>query len=151
MHIIYHCVDGCHASSTAAAIHLNMLPMDEKPSYHDIMNVPFFDSLNETDRGKIIYRGIDEFGNKVYTLSRKYIPHILLPTLIDVWKAVEQNRKELLLVNTQSCVNNLMKTGSLLSRKLNQVRVGRPLVSKATLYSYNRISNIVKHTKYSLH
>ncbi len=108
-HIIYHCFDGCHSSSVATAIHLNMLPEDHRPSYHDIMHIPFFDNLEETDKGKIIYRGTDEMNNKVYTLSRKYISHIVLPTLLDVWKILGQKKSQLMLINTQHCVNNYMK------------------------------------------
>jgi len=150
LHIIYHCCEGCYSSATAAAIHLDLLPMDRKPSYHDLINVPFYDNLKETDRGKIILRGTDEIGNKVYTLSRKYIPHIILPAIIDLWRELEQNENDLMLVNTQYCVNRGIKTGGFLSKRLNITSLGKPLTAKATLHSYYKIANIVKQTKQSL-
>lgn len=150
MHIIYHCVTGCHSSSTAAAIHLGLLPEEYKPSYHDLVNVPFYDGLEEKDRGKIILRGTDKKGNKVYTLSRKYIPHLILPLVLDTWNVLNQAEKDLMLINTQPCVNGSMKFGGYLSRKLKMIKTGRPIVAKGTLYTYENIANIVKNTKKQL-
>ncbi|WP_432408799.1 DUF3189 family protein [Wukongibacter sp. M2B1] len=147
MHIVYHCATGCHSSSTAAAMHLDLLPIDTKPSYHDLINVPFYDELEETDRGRLILRGTDIKGNKIYTLSRKYIPHLVLPVVCDTWKAFNQSEKDLMLINTQPGVNGFMKFGGYLSRRLKLTKVGKPIVAKATLYSYNYIANIVKDTK----
>lgn len=150
MHIIYHCASGCHSSSTAAAIHLGLLPIDYKPSYHDLTNVPFFDQLEERDRGRLIERGIDNDGNKVYTLGRKYVSHLVLPVVVDTWKAFNQNENDLLIVNTEPCVNGFMRLGGYLSRSLKFTGVGRPMVAKGTIYTYNNIADIVKNTKNSL-
>ena len=150
LHIVYHCVSGCHSSSTAAAIHLGLLPLDYKPSYHDLINVPFYDQLEERDRGKLIERGIDSQGNKVYTLGRKYAAHLVLPAVLDTWKAFKQNENDLLLVNTEYCVNGLMKFGGYLSRSLKFTNIGRPIIGDGTLRSYDNIANIVKNTKGSL-
>jgi len=149
LHIVYHCVTGCHTSSTAAAIHLGLLPIDYKPSYHDLIRVPFYDALEEKDRGKLMLRGTDEKGNKVYTLSRKYIPHLLLPVVSDTWRMLGQAEDELILINTQPSANGFVKFGGYLSRRLKLTGVGRPVVAKATLYSYNNIAKIVKNTKRS--
>jgi hypothetical protein len=147
MHIVYHCVTGCHSSSTAAAIHLGMLPIDYKPSYHDLISVPFYDELEEKDRGKLINRGTDDKGNSIYTLSRKYLPHLILPVVLDTWKIFNQSQDQLMLINTQPCVNGFMKLGGYLSRGMKFTKVGRPMVAKGTLYSYNDIANIVKNTR----
>lgn len=147
MHIVYHCVTGCHSSSAAAAMHLDLLPIDTKPSYHDLIKVPFYDELEETDRGRLIFRGKDSKGNKVYTLSRKYIAHLMLPVVCDTWKAFNQSESDLMLINTQPSVNSFMKFGAYLSRSLKLIQIGRPIVAKATLYSYNNIADIVKNTK----
>lgn len=150
MHIVYHCVTGCHSSSTAAAIHLGLLPEEYKPSYHDLISVPFYDELEEKDRGKIILRGTDEKGNSIYTLSRKYIPHLILPVVLDTWNIFNQAENDLMLVNTQPCVNGFMKLGGYLSRGLKMTNTGRPIVAKGTLYTYNNISTLVKNTKNQL-
>ncbi|SHK05839.1 DUF3189 family protein [Paramaledivibacter caminithermalis] len=147
MHIVYHCATGCHSSSTAAAIHLGILPIEYKPSYHDLISVPFYDALEKKDRGRLIYRGIDDKGNSIYTLGRKYISHLILPVILDTWKIFNQSPNNLILINTQPCVNGFMKFGGYLSRNLKLTKIGRPIVAKGTLYSYKNIANIVKDTK----
>lgn len=151
VHIIYHCCDGCYSSATAAAIHLNMLPIDYRPSYHDLANIPFYDNFSESDRGRIILRGTDEYNNNIYTLSRKHAPHIVLPTIHDMWKALEQDEKELIFINTQSCVNRAMRFGSFFSKNSNSSNFGSRMVAKATLGSYEQISNVVREAKGLLH
>ena len=150
MHIIYHCVGGAHSSPTAAAIHLKMLPMDHVPNKADILNLPFFDTLEKKDRGKIIYRGTDEFGNKIYTLSRQFIPDIIISSIKDMWKILDQKEEDLLIVNTLSSVNLMMRIGGFSSRRMKWVRFGRPIVLRGTLSAYPSIVQIVKETKNSL-
>ena len=147
LHIVYHCSSGCHSSSTAAAIHLGLLPMEHKPSHHDLINVPFYDKLEERERGKLILRGTDERGNNIYTLSRQYISHLVLPLVLDTWKIFEQPEKDLVFINTEPSVNGLMRFGGYLSRSLKFIKVGRPMVAKATIHSYNAICDIVKNTQ----
>lgn len=147
LHIIYHCVGGAHSSPTAAAIHLNMLPMDYIPRKEDLLYIPFYDTLKKTDRGKIVYRGTDERGNKIYTLSRQFVPHLVIPAIQDTWNILGGNEKDLLLVDTVPCVNWLMRIGGFSSRRLNWVRFGRPIVTRGTLSTYPNLVNIVKKTK----
>lgn len=151
MHIIYHCVGGCHSSCTAAAIHLNMLPTNHTPSKYDLLNIPFFDTLEKTDMGKIIYRGTDEFGNKIYTLGRQFVPHIVIPSIKDMWQILRQKEEDLLMVNTLPCVNFLMRVGGFSSRRLKWVKFGRPIVAYGTLLAYKDIVKVVKETKKILH
>ncbi len=147
LHIIYHCVGGAHSSPTAAAIHLNMLPMDHIPSKYDLLNIPFYDTLEKIDRGKIILRGTDEFGNKVYTLSRQFEPKIILSVITDMWSILGNKPNDLLLVDTLPCVNTLMKIGGFSSRRLKWVKFGRPIVAKGTIDTYPNLVNVVKKTK----
>ncbi|MCT4621149.1 MAG: DUF3189 family protein [Marinisporobacter sp.] len=151
LHIIYHCVGGCHSSCTAAAIHLNMLPTNHIPSTHDLLNIPFFDTLEKTDGGKIFCRGTDELGNKVYTLGRQFVPHIVIPCIHDMWKILNQRKEDLLLVDTLPCVNNLMRIGGFSSRRLKWVKFGRPIVAYGTLSAYEDIVKVVEETKKILH
>ncbi|WP_330375495.1 DUF3189 family protein [Inediibacterium massiliense] len=151
IHIIYHCVGGCHSSCTAAAIHLNMLPLDHIPKEYDLLNVPFFDALEKTDAGKIIYRGTDEWGNSIYTLGRQFVPHIVLSSILDTWKILAPSSEKLLLVNTIPCVNTLMRIGGFSSRRLHWVRFGRPIVAKGTIQAYKNIMKVVEETKKIIH
>ncbi len=151
LHIIYHCVGGSHSSPTAAAIHLNMLPTDHIPSKYDLLNITFYDALEPMDQGKIIYRGTDEFGNKVYTLSRQFIPHLIIPAIKDMWSILGQKEEDLLIIDTLSCVNTLMKIGGCLSRRFHFVKIGRPIVTYGTLLAYKDLVQIVEETKKMLH
>nr|WP_129598914.1 DUF3189 family protein [Anaerophilus nitritogenes] len=151
MHIIYHCVGGCHSSCTAAAIHLNMLPSDYVPNEYDLLKVPFFDALEKKDAGKIIYRGTDEWGNLIYTLGRQFVPNIVLSSIIDMWKILENSSEQLLLVNTIPCVNTLMRIGGFSSRRLHWVKFGRPIVAKGTIQAYENIAQVVEETKKIIH
>ncbi|MBS4534261.1 DUF3189 family protein [Clostridium sp. D2Q-14] len=147
MDIIYHCVGGTHSSVIAASIHLGMLPNKEKPKLKEIINFPFFDRLKKEEQGKIILRGIDEKGNKIYTISRQFVPELVIPAIIDSYKIAGGNLNNLILVNTMSSVNFLMKIGGFSSRRLGLVSFGRPIVAKGTLKAYEDIIKIVKDTK----
>ncbi|KNF09251.1 protein of unknown function DUF3189 [Gottschalkia purinilytica] len=147
MYIIYHCVGGAHSSVIACAIHLGTLPIDRTPSKEEVLNVPYFDTLNKQDQGKIILRGIDKNNNKVFSLSRQFKPELVIPAVKDAFELGGGHRDELLLVNTMPCVNSLMKIGGFSSRRLNLVSFGRPIVASGVVKNYDSIVNIVKNTK----
>ncbi len=148
LHIIYHCVGGAHSSPTAAAIHLNMLPQDRIPSVSDLLHIPFYDTLETVDRGTIFLRGIDEYGNHIYNFSRQFIPHLMLPALLDLWEVLGENKEDILFVNTMPYVNIWMKIGGFSSRRLKWVRFGRPIVAKGTVLAYNNLVKLVQETKH---
>lgn len=147
MYIIYHCVGGAHSSAIASAIHLGILPSKIKPNMSDILSLSYFDTLNKKDQGKIIFRGIDEKGHKVFTLSRQFVPHLVIPAIKDAWELAGGKKDELLLVNTMDGVNFLMKIGGFSSRRLNLVKFGRPIVAYGTVLTYHKLVRIVENTK----
>ncbi len=147
LHIIYHCVGGAHSSVLATAIHLNKLPMDRKPSIDDILNISYFDTMIKRDQGKIIYRGTDENGHRIYNLSRQFVPHLVIPVIEDTWKLLNGNCDNLMIVSTLSTVNLLMRLGGFTSRRMNWIKFGRPIVAKGSLQSYFHLVDIVKDTK----
>lgn len=69
MIFIYTDFGGTHTTSLAAAYHLNKLPTDRKLTKEEILNVEYFNKLKTEDMGKIIFHGIDENGNPVYTID----------------------------------------------------------------------------------
>lgn len=147
MHIIYHCVGGAHSSVVATAIHLNRLPIDKKPSAEDILNISYFDTITRRDRGKIIFRGIDEKGHRIYNMGRQFIPHFVIPVIKDTWNMLDGNPDDLLLVSTMDSVNFLMRLGGMTSRRLNWVSFGRPIVTHGVIQTYFNIVKIVEETK----
>ena len=69
---IYNDYGGTHTTSLAAAYHLKKLPQSErKLTTEEILNVQYFNKLTHADFGKIIFHGMDEDGNPVYTIGRK--------------------------------------------------------------------------------
>lgn len=147
MIVIYHDVGGAHSSCTAANIHINKLPIDRVPGREDILNLPTFDKITKEDQGHLLYIGEDEFGAKVYTLSRQYKPKLVLPAVIDTYRIVNGDINGLFMGDTSPTVNNLMKIGGFSSRRLNLVSFGRPIVTKGTLKAYMEIVNVVKNVK----
>lgn len=147
MNIIYHCVGGAHSSVLAASIHLGLLPADRKPTKEDILSIPFFDTLSKQEQGKILLRGIDESGNKVFTLSRQFVPRLLLPAIKDAYQLGGGQLSDLLLVNTLNPVNWLMKIGGFSSRRLHLVAFGRPIAAYGSAKAYYKIAQIVANTK----
>lgn len=149
MNIIYCCSGGTHSSLTAAFIHLNQLPIDKVPSKEEILKTPF-DTIEPQDVGRIIYRGTDEFGNKIFTLSKKKAGEIVIPALIDLNRLLGFEPDNLQIANTHPAVNLLMKIGGFTSRGLKLTRLGRPIVLYGTLKTYNNLIDIVKSVKGNL-
>ncbi len=150
MHVIYHCVGGAHSSVVAAAIHLKRLPIDKIPALEDLLNISYFDAMTIKDRGKIIYRGTDGDGNRIYTMSRQFVPHLVIPVIEDTWRALNGSCEGLMLVSTLSTVNFAMRVGGFTSRRMNWVSFGRPIVAKGTLKTYPKLVSIVEDTKEKL-
>lgn len=69
MIFIYTDFGGTHSTALAAAYHLNKLPTDRKLTKEEILNVDYFNKLKTEDMGKIIFHGIDENSNPVYTIG----------------------------------------------------------------------------------
>ena len=146
MNIIYCCSGGTHSSITAAFIHLGQLPVERVPTKEEILKTPF-DTIESKDVGRIIYRGTDEFGNKVFTLSKKNAGEIVIPALIDLNRLLGFEPDNLQIANTHPAVNLLMKIGGYTSRGLGLMRLGRPIVLYGTLKTYHNLIDIVRSVK----
>lgn len=146
MNIIYSCSGGTHSSLVASCIHLGILPIDKTPSPQDILKTPF-DTLEPNEVGRIIFRGTDDHGHNVYTLSKKGAGKIVLPALLDLHRILGHHPDTLQIVNTLPAVNTLMKIGGFTSRRLKLVSIGRPIVLKGTLDAYPHLVQIVKSVK----
>ena len=150
MYVIYHCVGGTHSSAIASAIHLGMLPDNRVASREEILSIPYFDTLTKKEYGRIIFRGVDEYGNYIYTLSRQFYPHIVIPSLEDLCTILTGDTSILMLVDMASAINIIMKIGGFMSRRLGIVSIGRPLVIAGTQRAYMDIVKIVHQTKQSI-
>lgn len=60
---------GTHTTALAASYHLKEITQSErKLTKEEILNVNYFNKLTKEDFGEIIFRGIDENGDSVYSI-----------------------------------------------------------------------------------
>lgn len=148
MKVIYNDYGGSHSSVTAAAIHLGILSYDEKPTAKDLLEkVPHYDGLSPKDHGRIIYRGTDEMGNDVFTMGAASAQKVAIQAIIDTTQIWRGDTKELFFINTMPTVNIWMMIGGAMSRALNIVSVGRPIVIRGTMMAYPKIAQLVRSKK----
>jgi hypothetical protein len=150
MVVIYHDVGGTHSTAVAANIHINKLPMDRIASKDEILNLPTFDKISKNQVGHILYIGSDEFDAKVYTISRKYKPNLVVPAIRDAFIIGGMKDEDIYIVDTHPTVNLWMKIGGFTSRALGVVSIGRPIVTYGTIKAYEDIAQIVKEVKIKL-
>lgn len=145
---IYNCYGGTHSSSLCSWVHLGHLPLDRTPTKKEIVDTPYFDRLKYKDMGKILYRGTDMWGNKVYTLGRG-TSKVLLPALnnlMEILKTECSFKDEVVFINASPTVPLLMTIGGFLSRGLKIHVLGRPLLVKGAQQTYPNIIKLVKDT-----
>ena len=151
MHIIYHCVGGAHSSVIASAIHLGMLPKTRVATNREILSIPYYDKITREQYGRIIHRGIDEYGNNIYTLSRQFSGSLIIRALSDLSVILSGNENSVIFVNVSPAVNTSMKIGGFLSRRLHLIWPGRPIVLWGSRRAYMDIVNIVRDIKEKVH
>lgn len=125
-----------------------MLPTDKIPSKSEIEGIPMFDRLNgQNDTGHIVLIGTDEYGNNVYSLGVKNVKKLVEPALKDLYYHLFNTNDGLIIVDTSSATNWIMKIGGFTSIALKMPVIGRPLVSYGVTKAYKNIVQIVKNVK----
>lgn len=148
MHIIYHCFGGTHTSVIASYIHIGVLPLETVPSKEVIEGIPLYDKLNgQNDTGHIVLIGKDEFNNNIYSLGVKNGKKLIEPALKDFYYHLFNTNNGLLIIDTSSATNWIMKVGGFTSIALKMPIIGRPLVTYGVKLAYKNIVQIVKNVK----
>lgn len=148
MIVVYQDIGGAHSSVVAANVHLNRLPRDVVPDKEKILALPTFDRIMLKDWGHLIYIGEDEFGARVYTISRQRKPELVIPAITDMYSILNNgSTKGLYIAGTIPAVNVWMAIGGYSSRMLGLVGFGRPIVTYGTLKAYMKIVKIVDGVK----
>jgi hypothetical protein len=115
---IYNDYGGTHTTSLAAAYHLKQLPQSErKLTSEEILNVKYFNKLTKKEFGKLIFRGIDEDGNSVYTMGHKR-EKLVVPALKELTLLLEEKfhfNEKIVFSNTSPTVPIAMSIGGYLS------------------------------------
>ncbi|MEW6574293.1 MAG: DUF3189 family protein [Bacillota bacterium] len=145
MNIIYHCYGGTHSSVLAAAIHTGVISLRRPPEGDRLINLPFLDTQDGGNHGKLYFFGKDESGNKVYILGRRRDVEAL--TLILNGAANKDQEQGVLLVNALPCVPLLLKIGGYVSRRFKYTHAGRPLVCAGLRRAYPCLRELVHRVK----
>src|SRR5690625_808885 len=126
---IYNDYGGTHTCSLAAAYHLNKLPTNRPLTEEEILNVDLFNKLTNADFGHLIFRGMDEEDNPVYTVGRKN-QHFVVPAM-ETLSIAFQNEcnldERIVFSNTSPTVPPPLTLGGFFSRGLKLDFIGVPL------------------------
>lgn len=146
---IYNDFGGTHTTSLAAAYHLNLLPTDRTLTKEEILNVPLFNQLTSSDFGRLIFRGIDEGGNPVYTVGKRR-EKFVVPALEDLSSILQQKHnldEKVILSCTSPTVPIPMTFGGFFSRGLKIDFIGVPLLVRGAKQCCDNIKQLVEYTK----
>ena len=149
MIFIYNDFGGTHTTALAAAYHLKKLDENREPTKDEILNTHNFNKLTYKDRGKLYLHGVDEDGNKVYTVGRGR-SKILIPginNLIEMLHEENVLHEKIILSNTSPTVPFPMTMGGMLSRWLKIDFIGVPLLVYGSKKTYKNIIQVVHSTK----
>jgi hypothetical protein len=146
---IYNDYGGTHTTCLAAAYHLNKLPINREITKEEILGVDFFNKLQTSDMGKIIFHGLDENGDSVYTIGRGSSKNVVpaLKNLSSIFQDKYHLNESIVFSNTSPTVPLAMTIGGLLSRRLNIDFIGVPLLVFGAKQCYKDIIQLVHYTK----
>ncbi|MGE7759570.1 DUF3189 family protein [Peribacillus sp. NPDC097895] len=147
---IYNDYGGTHTTALAAAYHLKELTQSErKLTKEEILNVNYFNKLSKDDAGKIIFHGIDENGDSVYTIGRKSSKLVVpaLKNLILLLQSKHPFHEKIIFSNTSPTVPFVMSIGGFLSKQLKIDLIGVPLLILGTKQCCDNIFRLVENTK----
>ncbi|KTD88210.1 DUF3189 family protein [Paenibacillus etheri] len=147
---IYNDYGGTHTTALAAAYHLKQITQSErKLTTEEILNVKFFNKLTKNDSGKIIFHGIDENGDSVYTIGRKS-SKLVVPALRELSLLLERKHhfeEKIIFSNTSPTVPIPMSIGGFFSRGLKIDFIGVPLLVMGAKQCCDNIFRLVENTK----
>lgn len=98
MHIVYHSIAKGNLSSIAASIHLNKLPNHSVPSIEQIKEY----TLQTSDDFDLVFNGIDDNNNSIYSLNRLSNPSLLITTVMEVFKVFDIDIDNIKLINMEA-------------------------------------------------
>ena len=150
MIFIYNDYGGTHTTSLAAAYHLKKLPTDRQLTREEILNVDYFNKLTKADFGKIIFHGIDDDGNPVYTIGRKN-NKLVIPALKNLCLLLQekyQGQDKIIFSNTSPTVPFALTIGGLFSRGLKIDFIGVPFLIIGAKQCCHDILRLVEYTKH---
>lgn len=150
MKVIYYCYGGTHTSVVAAAIHVGILSSAKVPGYEEFLKLKYFDNLSVKDQGRLIFFGMDENCNQVYSCGMRNNPQIVKNAMKSALHIYNINYNELYFVNLLPYINTWVRLGGFLSRYLGIRSAGFPLIIKGSKKSFKIIADFVEEIKKEL-
>lgn len=146
---IYNDYGGTHTTALAAAYHLNKLPLNRQLTKEEIIGADYFNKLQTSDMGKLIFHGLDENGHPVYTVGRGSSKVVVtaLKNLSSILKDRYNANETIVYSNTSPTVPLAMTIGGFLSRRLKLDFIGVPLLVFGAKQCCRDIIQLVNHTK----
>lgn len=147
---IYNDYGGTHTTALAAAYHLKEITQSErKLTTEEILNVNYFNKLSKDDFGKLIFHGVDENGDSVYTIGRKSNKLVVpaLSNLTLLLQSKHQFQEKIIFSNTSPTVPIVMSIGGFFSRGLKIDFIGVPLLVLGAKQCCDNIFRLVENTK----
>lgn len=146
---IYNDYGGTHTTSLAAAYHLNKLPLNRQLTKEEILGADYFNQLQTSDMGKLIFHGLDEDGHPVYTVGRGSSKVVVaaLKNLSSILNERYNANETIVYSNTSPTVPLAMTIGGFLSRRLKLDFIGVPLLVLGAKQCCRDIIQLVIHTK----
>ncbi|EPD50140.1 hypothetical protein HMPREF1210_02988 [Paenisporosarcina sp. HGH0030] len=147
---IYNDYGGTHTTALAAAYHLKKIIQSERElTKEEILNVNYFNKLTKKDFGNIIFHGIDENGDPVYTIGRKSSKLVVpaMKNLILLIQSKHQFHEQIIFSNTSPTVPLAMSIGGFFSRGLKIDFIGVPLLVIGAKQCCDNIFRLVENTK----
>ncbi|MCK8826548.1 DUF3189 family protein [Natroniella acetigena] len=150
MKVIYYCYGSAHTSVLAAALHVGLLPLQEKADSEAIKNLPHYDQIESEQIGSPIFYGEDELKNQVYILGLGGQRELMKQILYNYLELCGINTADIMLVSALVHANFWTKIGGFLSRRCGIVALGRPLTIYSLLQEYDCYVNLVSNVKQRL-
>ncbi len=150
MKIIYHCYGGTHSSVLAAAVHLGLIEGKTSLSNRELINCPFFDSLNQAQIGTINKMGEDNHENEIFVLGCKNAGSLVEKILPEFCRIFNIDKNNILMVSTIPCLNILLRIGGFLSRRAGLVTLGRFFLLLGARWAIKNIKLTVEEVKQKL-
>ncbi|MDP4094653.1 MAG: DUF3189 family protein, partial [Bacillota bacterium] len=119
------------------------------PTREEILKIQYFNTLGYKDMGKILYRGTDDEGNKVFTLGRG-TSKVLVPCIENFIRVLHDEcgfNDKIVLSNMSPCVPVPMTFGGFFSRGLHIDFIGVPLLVIGARKTFMNIVKVVNSTK----
>lgn len=128
---------------------MKKLPTDKELTKEDILNVDYFNKLTASDMGKLIFHGIDEDENPVYTIGRKSSKLVVpaLQSLSLLFQDQYHLHEKIIFSNTSPTVPFAMSIGGFFSRGLKIDFIGVPFLVLGAKQCCHDILRLVEHTK----